>query len=229
MSLILKKNLKERSQLHRIVADHTWIFGEEFHLSADDKSLTEVLQKHLAAKKLDVVVDKPVKRIDGTVGIVDLMVTRAIKTNRSEELEHLVIELKAPSVTIGQAEINQLESYAFAVASDERFKTLNVKWDFWVVSNDIDAYAERRTKSAGLPRGVIHRSDDEKITLWVKTWGDIINANKARLRFVQEKLEYQADKGNALNQLQETYKTLIEGTKVEEPIARAVEAAAAEA
>jgi len=219
----IKKNLKERSQLHRIIADHTWIFGEEFHLSVDDKSLTEVLIKHLKAKKIEMVVDKPVKRIDGTTGIVDLMVTRAIKNNRAEELEHLVVELKAPSVKVGQTEIGQLESYAFAVAKDERFKTLNVKWDFWIISNDIDGYAEQKTRSANLPRGAIYRSEDGSITLWVKTWADVINANKARLRFVQEKLEYQADKGNALKHLQETYTTLIEGTKVEEAIAKAAE------
>lgn len=217
----IKKHLKERSQLHRIVADHTWIFGEEFHLSVDDKALTEVLVKHLKAKKVsDLVVDTPVKRVDGKTGIVDLMVTRAIKTNRVEELEHLVIELKAPSVRVGQDEINQLESYAFAVANDERFKTVNVKWDFWVVSNDMDAYAEQRARSASLPKGAIYRSEDGCITLWVKTWGDIINANKARLKFIQEKLEYQADKGNALRHLQETYKTLIDGTKVEEAISK---------
>ena len=42
----LKKHLKERSQLHRLLAQNTWIFGEEFNLSADDESLTSVLRKH---------------------------------------------------------------------------------------------------------------------------------------------------------------------------------------
>jgi hypothetical protein len=41
-----KKHLKERSQLHRILADNTWVFGEEFSLTVDDQALTEVLRKH---------------------------------------------------------------------------------------------------------------------------------------------------------------------------------------
>ena len=40
----LKPHLKERSQLHRIVAENTWLFGEEFNLMVDDRSLTECLR-----------------------------------------------------------------------------------------------------------------------------------------------------------------------------------------
>ncbi len=215
----IKKHLKERSQLHKILEDHTWIFGEEFHLSLSDKGLTEVLKKHRKAiNGSDFVVDEPVKRVDGTHGIVDLMLTREIKTNRSDELEHLIIELKAPSVKIGQNETSQLESYAFAVAEDERFNAVNVKWNFWLVSNNINKIAERRTRIANLPKGAIYRSEDGNVTLWVKTWGEIIQDNKARLKFIQEKLEYQIDKDDALKHLQETYKTLIEGTKVGDAI-----------
>ena len=39
-----KKQLLERSQLHRIVAQETWIFGEQFNLMNDDEDLTAVLE-----------------------------------------------------------------------------------------------------------------------------------------------------------------------------------------
>lgn len=42
------KHVKERSQLHRILANETWVFGEEFALAVDDESLTKVLQAHVA-------------------------------------------------------------------------------------------------------------------------------------------------------------------------------------
>ena len=215
----IKKNLKERSQLHKILEDHTWIFGEEFHLSVSDKGLTEVLKKHLDAKNItDIIVDKPVERIDGTRGIVDLMLTRIVTTNRAEKPEHLVIELKAPSVKIGQTEIAQIESYAFAVANDERFSEVGVTWDFWLISNVMDDFAQERARTGNLPKGAISRSEDGSRTIWIKTWAEIINANKARLKFIQKQLEYQADKGDALKHLQETYKTLIEGTKLDDAI-----------
>jgi hypothetical protein len=75
-----KKLLKERSQLHRMLADNnTWVFGEQFNLTVDDQSLTEVLRKHRKLIGDDVVIDTPVKRIDGKTGIVDLMLSRSVQ------------------------------------------------------------------------------------------------------------------------------------------------------
>jgi len=101
-----KKHLKERSQLHRMIAEsNTWIFGEEFHMTVDDQSLTEVLRKHQKLIGTNTVIDRPVTRVDGKVGIVDLMLSRAIPHQREGECEHLVVELKRPSCKIGSAEI----------------------------------------------------------------------------------------------------------------------------
>jgi hypothetical protein len=118
-----KKLLKERSQLHRMVAENnTWIFGEEFNLTVDDQSLTEVLRKHRKLIGDNVVIDQPVRRIDGKVGIIDLMLSRMVPQNHSDEREHLVVELKRPSVKVGADEITQVKKYAFTVADDERFR-----------------------------------------------------------------------------------------------------------
>src|SRR5207237_1403776 len=36
--------LRERDQLHRILADHSWLFGEQYALTANEEGLTEVLR-----------------------------------------------------------------------------------------------------------------------------------------------------------------------------------------
>jgi DNA gyrase/topoisomerase IV subunit A len=198
-----KKILKERAQLHKILAENTWVFGDEFSLTVNDQSLSEVLKVHLNKKRLDIQLDKPVKRVDGRVGIVDLMLTRSIGKNHSNEREHLVVELKAPKVKIGQDEINQIESYAFAVAEDERFKHLKTKWNFWIISNDLDAYAKRRLKQDNKGKGIIYDADG--ITIWVKTWGELIQECKHRLEFIREKLDINIDNSDGLKYLQESY------------------------
>lgn len=75
--LMLARNaaVKERSQLHRIIAQNCWLFGEEFGLSVDDRSLTEVLIAHKKMLDPDIVIDAPVKHISQTRGIVDLMLS----------------------------------------------------------------------------------------------------------------------------------------------------------
>jgi hypothetical protein len=92
----LKHAVRERTQLHRIVAENAWMFGEQYNLSVDDQSLTEVLKKHVAARNREVEIDEPVVRADGSRGIVDLMFSRNIQLAGSEHREHLVVELKRP-------------------------------------------------------------------------------------------------------------------------------------
>jgi hypothetical protein len=208
----LKKHFKERTQLHRILAENTWLFGEEFALTLSDKSLTEVLRKHLKLKgaSTDSVVDAPVKRLDGSTGIVDLFLTRRIPTARADELDYLVVELKRPSVKIGQEETSQIKSYAFAVRNDERFRALKVRWEFWVVSDDLDDYAREEITSSDRPYGMLDRKDNTEI--WVKTWSQILNDSKARLQLFQKELNYNADRDDSLSFLQKTYaKILSEG------------------
>jgi hypothetical protein len=47
-----KKELDERSQFHKILEEETWIFGEEFHLTTSDETLT-ILIKSANRKAID--------------------------------------------------------------------------------------------------------------------------------------------------------------------------------
>lgn len=208
----IKSNLKERSQLHRILADNnTWIFGEEFSLTVDDQSLTEVLRKHRKLIGDEVVIDRPVTRVDGSKGIIDLMLSRAVPRNHADEREHLVIELKRPTVKVGAKEITQIKEYAYAVAADERFRHLDTRWSFWVISNDLDEFARRETRQKDKPRGQVIQTDDGQIEVWVKTWSEVLSECKARLRFVQEHLQANIDKESSLNYLRKTYDKYLAG------------------
>jgi hypothetical protein len=57
-----------------------WVFGECYHLMVSDQSLDAVLRRHLeslgrAPAAMDLA---PVRREDGSVGIVDLMLGRPV-------------------------------------------------------------------------------------------------------------------------------------------------------
>lgn len=203
----MKKRLKERSQHHKIIEDNTWLFGEEYNLSVSDKGLTAVLEKHRKILGDEIVIDKPVKHVSQERGIVDLMLSRVLRRHRADELEHLVVELKRPRVKIGHKEVTQIENYAISIAGDERFRSVgSVKWTFWVISDDVDEYAEYRMKEGG----VISPSNDD-ILVGIKTWGQIIEDNKARLQFFQERLEHQVDDATALMHLQQKYQSFLAG------------------
>lgn len=209
-----KKRLKERSQLHRIIAQNCWLFGEEYNLSVDDQSLTEVLRKHRKLLGDDTVIDEPVRHISKERGIVDLVMSKAIRRHKANGLTHLVIELKAPKVKIDRDEITQIEEYAISVMKDERFKNSKTTWVFWVISDDYGEYAEYRMNDSPDSGGKIKEAGNHSI--WIKTWGQVIDENRARMQFFQERLEYEADKGASLKDLQERYAKFLQGVFVEE-------------
>lgn len=207
-----RKRLKERSQLHRIVAQNTWLFGEQFSLSVDDQALTEVLRKHKKLLGEGVVIDAPVRHVSQERGIVDLMLSKAIRRHKANSLCHLVVELKAPSVKLDRDEIAQIEAYAASVMADERFRNVQVQWEFWAISDELGSVGKFRV---GRGDGQIMAHDN--VAIFLKTWGQIIDENRARLQFYQEKLEYQVDKGMALQHLQGHYAKYLEGVWGEAP------------
>jgi hypothetical protein len=181
------------------------MFGEQYHLSVDDQSLTEVLKKHVIARNREVEIDEPVLRADGSRGIVDLMFSRNIQLAGSEDREHLVVELKRPNVKIDAEVAAQIESYAFAVADDERFRSVPAKWIFWAVSSDIDQNVARKVSQKDRAKGILFQDDEQRITIWVKTWSQIVSECRARLRFFAEKLNYTPDRDSSLAHLKTTY------------------------
>jgi len=50
---------------------------------------------------------------------------------------------------------------------------------------------------------------DLNITVWVKTWAEIIGAARAKLNFINDKLEYKADHESAIEYLEETHNKFI--------------------
>lgn len=215
----LQETFKERLQLHQILKDNTWVFGEEFALTVSDQSLTEVLRVHAKAQKMTITIDEPVKRPGGRKGIIDLMLSRKIPTNTEEELSHLVIELKAPTVKASSKETEQIKSYAFAVQKDERFRGVQTRWSFWLVVNDMDDYVQLETQLKEKPEGLLWDSPDPKMPskVWVKTWAQIIRECRIRLKIFQQALNITADKDVGLEYLRKTYARILLGTEPETP------------
>lgn len=197
-----KKSVRERSQLHRMLENETWLFGEEYLLTSSDENLNTVLRKHLAklrpkekGKKRK---EPPVVRDDGTQAVIDLMLAREVPAYAQTRREFLVVELKRPSQKIDLDVQGQIQSYALAVASDERFDMKNTSWTFIAISNEMTAEAARTVRQQGKPYGFFHQEDNLRIGL--ATWAEILGASKARLEAFRSKLDYTAttDQGVAL-------------------------------
>lgn len=211
-----KKNLKERTQLHRIIAKNAWLFGEQWSISVDDRSLTQVLVAHKALLADTVHIDEDVKHVSKKRGIVDLMLSRVIRRYGTQAPAHLVVELKAPTVKIKSKECDQIIGYARSVKEDARFKKVDVKWDFWILSNEMDDDTRFRTEQKD---GVLVDRDD--MVVRVKLWSEVLDENRSRMQFYKELLEFEATEDGALRHLSERYSDLLEGVILQDDDANA--------
>jgi hypothetical protein len=200
-----RKLMKERSQLHKILENETWVFGEHYRLLVSDRSLDSVLDRHLsclgrARRNLD-----PVRRQDGSVGIVDLMLSRSYKENKRRS--HLVVELKAPSVVADQKELAQIKSYALAVALDPQFADVSVEWDFWLVTRDMKPVARAEARQQGRSPGCImdYAEGSTVVRVWLKRWSEIIEECRDRLHYFREHFEHDPSVEQALAYLEHAH------------------------
>ena len=184
--------------------------------------MEEVLQIHLdkLGKREDD--PEPVKLSDGKTGRVDMMLHKVIEP-RPGEYDYLVVELKRPTKKIDDEVVTQIKKYARAVASDERFNGIPARWTFMAISNELDDFAQGEATQRGWPRGMIADDAERNITVWVKTWSEVINNARARLAFVNKQLAYQATNDSAKAYLNKTHAKFIpsadepaDGKKAEE-------------
>lgn len=206
--------IKERTQLHRILALNPWIFGEEFVVSTDDRDLTAVLKAHKRFLNEDIVIDDQVKHVDQKRGVVDLMLSRLLRRHRADEAEHLVVELKRPGVPVGLEEIAQISKYAASIENDGRFATREgVVWRYWVVSDTLNDMGKWEAEKDPTGRGLIR--DTAKTKIYIRTWDQLIEENKAKYQFIQERLNFNANDERAMSYLRSEYAALLEGVVVE--------------
>jgi hypothetical protein len=206
-----KKRLLERDQLHKALEVESWIFKEDFNLAGSEKTLEDALEIHLTmlGKRTD---EDPseeiVSREDGRSGRIDLMLARAIQPTQGAH-EYLVVELKRPKQKINSEVLGQIESYAIAVAKDQRFYQKRTKWTFLAVANEMDEYAQLKARQKSRPEGLVFDSDELNITVWAKTWSEILNDARARLNFFSLQLDYEADSGSELEYLKRAHSKYI--------------------
>ena len=204
-----KKTFLERDQLHKILEREAWLFKEEFALAGSELTLEEVLKKHIAnlGNRSDDLTD--IEAADTDNLRIDLMLQKAIQP-RTGEFDYLVVELKRPSQKINVEVLSQIKKYAVAVSEDERFRGVKIRWTFLAISNDLDKFAQLDTNQRNRPIGLAW--EHENITVWAKTWAEVINDARTKLSFFNQQLAYEADRDSAKKYLQEAHLHFIPDT-----------------
>ncbi len=199
--------LREVDQLHPLVKDNVWIFGEEWRLSGTEMGLTAVLRatvpETVALEPELVSGPTGIRLPDGRRGRVDLLLNRVVhETN--ERTSRLVIELKRPSVDLGFEQLAQVEGYAQALATHPGVGPS--RWAFWLVGSAHKPEIEGSLSQQGREWGHViqHETYDVRLT----TWGRLIDAAEHRLNFYREQLRYDIGQDQAVERVRRRHAEL---------------------
>ena len=194
----ISKVLKERSQLHKIVENELWLFGESYNGTPklwSDKKIGKILEE-LRTEYFDyepTEEDKNLINLDdeGLNDITDLFfLNEKITDNGVREI--MVVELKAPKCAISEKELNQINRYAFTIEDNSAFPSEDVRYKLVLISSKLTKFAKSQTKSrreAYPDKPFLYEKKTEKdIEVYVMEWAELIEQNNRKLGYLSNKL-----------------------------------------
>lgn len=194
----ISKVLKERSQLHKIVENELWLFGESYNGTPklwSDRQMGKILAE-LRAEYFDyepTEVDNNLIALDDKSlnDITDLFFLNEKITDTGAR-EIMVVELKAPKCAISEKELNQINRYALTIEDNAAFPSEDVKYKLILISSKLTKFAKSQMKSrkeAYSDKPFLYEKKTEKdIEVYVMEWSELINQNSRKLGYLSNKL-----------------------------------------
>ncbi len=184
----LSRFANERDHIQKIIEQHFWLFGDQYSMVTADVTF----RRSLAA--LEAMLDTNSDEDDGNLSPEELRQRMDIFLygGRMNELgikEGLVIELKAPMVTLGQKVLSQIERYANTIRKELRFSGSSRAWRFYAICSTVDDDVKARYegyRSHG-KFGLASMIGDFEI--YALTWDDIFLSFEQRYHFLLEKIQ----------------------------------------
>ena len=183
-----------------------WVFGDQYTLGTDDQSLKAVLKKHIEILGRSDIVGQ-LTNITVDAGIPDLMLYRRFADRTQGQYEHLVVELKRPSLKIGSNETMQIEDYAFRVAADPRFDKMQTKWKFVIVGTELQSTIEAKCQQSDRAFGHIIKQANLDVFVW--KWATVIQDCKWRHEFYRNELQIDIQEEDSFRYLQKMHSKFV--------------------
>jgi hypothetical protein len=211
--VLAKEKKPVLEQIQHLLTDNTWMFGEKFVLSGENTLLVKVLQKHIKAGNNVFALREVSRQSNANDAIAECIVARSIVSQHDHDEEHLVVELKSPRFVFGPNEISNVLHHVQAIQNDEDFSGKNVRWTYWIVTNNLGSDLASPSLPTDRPTGLVFQSTDKSISIYVKNWTELVHVNQQRLTTFTRNLEANAHQDGSLEFLRERFARVLNAEK----------------
>lgn len=192
-----RRVFREVDQLHPMLLNEPWVFGEEWDLSLSEHGLTRVVEEVLKTCNPDgIVAVEPVSLPDGKRGRVDLLFHKVVPESETER--HLVVELKRPG-KLTMEHYSQVARYATGITTHPEVLNTGTKWDFWLVGTDLDPILENERTGNNGRTGLAKEYDTHRF--WIIRWGELFDSLRHKYQSYRSSLELYPSTGSGLEYL----------------------------
>lgn len=203
----ISRRLKERSQLHKLLEPHGWLFGPRFHLATSDESFRKVVQKHRGIAGLEAIDKKQLLHVDDMSKIPDLFFYALREYPTKPKNHHLLVEIKAPSVPIGTKERDQIRKYANVILKSSEFDKSSTRWDLFIVSSKVSDEISFDRQQKDKDYGCLWEWD--YMTVWAFEWSEIITRAKEEMQLVRNHLKLKTDELSISDYLRKNFPEIL--------------------
>ena len=194
--LVFNKDMyaKEVPHIQNVVENHYWLFGEQYNLiTAAEPDFTYALKGLILAttgKDEDVDIDHEDKNKE-----MDIFMIR--QDRKGDVTENVVVELKRPTVALGETQLSQVKKYLQVIRKDDRFNMGNVKWTFYLVGNKFNTSGflegELENNRNHGEQHLVYWVDNGMTKIYVLKWSEIFDEFSKRHEYLLDKLNLEEE------------------------------------
>ena len=178
----------ERDHVQKLIEQHFWLFGEQYHMLTADKNMRAALcefEKITAQEPSNNVHAIPDKEALQRMDI--FLYSQQVLNNSDSEM--LVVELKAPHVKLSIDVFNQIVRYANTIRKEPRFTGSSRVWKVYAICVEVEDDVKIKYKNFEHhgKKGLVDII--ENFELYALSWDDIFQAFEARHSFLLGKLK----------------------------------------
>jgi hypothetical protein len=212
-----RTQFREVDQLHPMLVNEPWIFGDEWDFSLSEVGLTRLVRTLITKENEEAeFASNPVILESGKRGRVDMVFTRHLP--ESERTRHLVVELKRPK-RLTMTEFGQVNNYASAITGHSEVVGAPHFWDFWLVGTEIEQAVRNLYSDPTVRPGLT--TNNAQYRIWVVTWGQLLDQAERRIRAFQSALELVSTDETSRNYLERVHAEFIPAMPARPPAASA--------